>query len=685
MSDYADLELSLHRREAGYAVEMRFSQPDSDAEIRLGQGQPISAQLDVAALQMLITDPAAYGKALAQALFADANLLAAFAQARASAQSLKAPLRIRLVIGSSAPELNSLYWETLRDPQDNSPLFTGEQVFFSRYLSSLDWRPVNLRSKSDLDALAAIANPSNLGDFSLEAVDVAGELERARQSLGSIPVTPLTANDKKRCTLNAIIERLRSGAEILYLVAHGALIKGEPWILLEDEEGKVARTSGLDLVTRIKELEELPRLIVLASCQSAGKGTGDALQALGPKLAEAGVPAVVAMQGSVSMDTVAKFMPVFFAELQKDGLIDRALAVARGTVRERSDYWMPLLFMRLKSGRIWYVPGFGEEGGGFEKWPSILSSIENGRCTPIIGSGLTDPLFGSMRDIARHWADTYRFPLAPYQRDVMPQVAQYLAVNQNPTFPRDALKDFIRKTIQQRFADSLPADLKQPRAPLDKLIEKAGAKLAEKLPNEQHKVLASLPLPLYITTSFDNLMADALTAAGKKPEVVICPWNEFVDQAASVFTREPNYIPSPDRPLVYHLFGHFSQPDSLVLTEDNYFDFLIGATSNKALIPSVVRAALVNSALMILGFQLDDWSFRALFRIIMGQQGGGFRSRYAHVGVQVDPDESRSLDTDRTRKYLEHYFDEADINLYWGRSEDFVAELNKQWSQPAGS
>jgi len=47
MTSYADLELGLHRREGGsYAVEFRFSQPESDADIRLGQGNPVLAQFD---------------------------------------------------------------------------------------------------------------------------------------------------------------------------------------------------------------------------------------------------------------------------------------------------------------------------------------------------------------------------------------------------------------------------------------------------------------------------------------------------------------------------------------------------------------------------------------------------------------------------------------------------------------
>jgi hypothetical protein len=40
------------------------------------------------------------------------------------------------------------------------------------------------------------------------------------------------------------------------------------------------------------------------------------------------------MQGNITMHTVAQFMPVFFQELQRDGQIDRALAVAREASQE---------------------------------------------------------------------------------------------------------------------------------------------------------------------------------------------------------------------------------------------------------------------------------------------------------------------------------------------------------------
>src|SRR5262245_25236446 len=331
---YADLEIGLHRRDGdAYAVEMRFSHPDSDADIRLVQDMAL-VRFDAARLREEVLDPLAYGAVLSESLFAAPTIQTAFNQARSSAQSLDVPLRVRLFIGPTAPELHSLRWETLRDPQDGSPLLTGEQIYFSRYLSSGDWRPVRLRPKGTLRALVVIANPTELPAYRLAPIDVEGELSRAEAGLDMIPITALASPGS--ATLDNICEHLREAYDILYLACHGALVRDEPWLWLENETGGVARVAGAELATRLKELQERPRLVVLASCQSAGSGeearTDDAgaLAALGPRLAEAGIPAVLAMQGNVSMQTIAQFTPVFFKELQRDGQIDRAIAVARG-------------------------------------------------------------------------------------------------------------------------------------------------------------------------------------------------------------------------------------------------------------------------------------------------------------------------------------------------------------------
>ena len=680
MTEFADLEIGLHRRDIGaYAVEFRYSQPGSEAEVRLDQSQPAHIALDPEELAKLEYDPDAYGRRLTQFFFADQRVEAAFAQARANAQSQGAPMRLRLIIGSSAPELNGIVWEMLRDPQDGSPLSTNENVLFSRYLSSMDWRPIRLRAKGELHALVVVANPSDLAEYNLAPIDVQGEVKRARTGLADIRVTVLSPpGSEARSTLNNLFDSLRTEeVDVLYFVCHGAMVKEEPWMWLEDDHGRAARASGIELVTRLKELQARPRLVVLASCESAGAGTGAALSALGPRLAEAGIPAVLAMQGKISVQTVTEFMPVFFRELERDGQIDRAVAVARSAVRQRPDHWMPALFMRLKSGRIWYVPGFGDERDVFEKWQSLAGFIHDKTCTPILGPGLNEPILGSNRDMAMRWAEKHGFPLAPQDRDVLPRVAQYIITRQSSAYLTVAYREAVRDEIMARFEDILPDELRQAnswyRTDLARALDVVTTQVWEDNPEHPYRLLAQLRLPLYITASTLDFMSRALVEAGAEPVVRICPWNKWIPREKVIYEETP----TPERPLVYHLFGHQSVPNSFVYAEDRYFDYLIGVTLNRDLIPTAVRAALNSTSLLFLGLQMDDWEFRVFFRFLVAQAGRELLKFYTHAAAQIEPEEERIVDVNRARKYLEEYFEGENIAIYWGKSEEFLKALKQ--------
>jgi hypothetical protein len=351
MADFAQLELTLRLlSDQNYALDMHYRAPSSDADVEPLQGRLAVVQLDFASLDQASYDLDRYSQLLTEGLFADERSRAALGQVQAA--SGETPVRVRLRIDPSAAELHRLRWETLRDPQTGSPLCTSERILFSRYLSSDDWRPVSPVPISELRTLAVVANPSNLPGYKLAPVDVEGELGRIRTALGDLPLITLPDDNSQRATLANLMAHLREKVDVLYLACHGTLRGDEPWLWLEDDAGRVARLSGSELILSLAGLEHLPRLIVLASCESAAPGQAGALSALGPRLSEIGTPAVLAMQGSISMETVTHFMPVFFAELNKDGQIDRAVAVARGAVRHRPDAWMPVLFCRLASGRI---------------------------------------------------------------------------------------------------------------------------------------------------------------------------------------------------------------------------------------------------------------------------------------------------------------------------------------------
>jgi len=683
MTSSFEIEITLHKAEPDYQVDLRFNRSDSEADVAPIRG---NAKFEIEELTALSEDREEYGKLLHKNLFSDPKILERFVIACALAEDSEMPLRLRLYIAPDAAALHLLCWEALRDPKSGELLVTRERFLFSRFISNEDFRPVRFRARDELRALVVIANPSNLSTYTpggrpLAPLDVAGETSRANTSLGTVPVTIISAPGE--ATLNGIVRKLREGYDILYLICHGALIEGEPRLYLEDEEGKGAIVPGSKLVTRMSELKQRPRLVVLASCQSAGTGaeaqTTDlgVLAGLGPQLAQAGIPAVIAMQGNVTMRTVETFMPLFFAELQKDGQVDRAMAVARGAVRDWEDWWMPVLFMSLKQGQIrWYTPGFRGEND-FERWKSLVNNICNGNCTPIIGSGMLESFAGSFREIARDWATTHKYPMAGSEREQLPLVAQYLVVNQGETtYARDEFRKALKAGVLRNYGHDLSPQ--QQGGLVEEVISAAGAVRREQEAAEPHKVLASLNLPVYLTTNPDNLLADALFEVGKKPHVVLCP----KDYDPTIPPQEEQtYRATKDEPLVYHLFGHLREPDSVVLTQDDYFDYLIEVTKTKDIIPKIVRSSLTNTALLFLGFQMSDWDFRVFFRSIKNQEGGARRKRFSHVAVQIDPEQERLTDAARARKYLESYFLDTQISIYWGSAEDFLSELQRQMKQ----
>jgi hypothetical protein len=87
-----------------------------------------------------------------------------------------------------------------------------------------------------------------------------------------------------------------------------------------------------------------------------------------------------------------------------------------------------------------------------------------------------------------------------------------------------------------------------------------------------------------------------------------------------------------------------------------------------------VLGALVDSALLVPGFRIDDRQFCVLFHSLLDQPGNTMRDDHPHISVQIHPEEGRILDPRRAREYMERYYDEAKIRLFWGTVEDFISQ-----------
>jgi hypothetical protein len=367
---------------------------DSQNQLTLSFTHPLSKQLTIAKGSLALPaflgnadyDPEAvlaHGRGLRDALLNcrnvhDAFLTALNATVRATPPL---PLNIHLVLPkpSASPSLHKLAWETLLEPgSGDQPLLGRSNAYFTRYIQTTEpISPPPIRPR----ALVLIANPERLATEKIEAagvrlhpVKVAEELARARLSLRALTTDAITSQPGQKGL--ASLDRLQAalndpGKEayhILYLVCHGAHYGGKSQLWLDQLDGKpvdaqllVDALQGLDPTRR-------PRLVVLAACQSAGQPeTGvessvdhGQLAAIGPRLVEqAGIPAVVAMQGNVYMRSIEGMMPAFFQELVRSGRVDRAMAAARGRMRiqtnplMRAQWRVPVLFSCLADGQLW--------------------------------------------------------------------------------------------------------------------------------------------------------------------------------------------------------------------------------------------------------------------------------------------------------------------------------------------
>jgi hypothetical protein len=271
-------------------------------------------------------------------------------------------------------------------------------------------------------------------------------------------------------------------------------------------------------------------------------------------------------------------------------------------------------------------------------WDVLIRRIKDGRCTPFLGAGAAYPTLPLGSEIAREWAEEYNYPLDNPSNLV--EVAQYLAVKFDPLFPKER--------ILERLAKISPPDFNSPE--------------------ESHGVLADLPLPIYLTTNYDDFMVRALRSRYKDARRELCRWNESIRGEPSVFDSDFN--PTVANPVVFHLHGH-TTPESLVLTEDDYLSFLANTASTPNLLPIRIQAALDRSTCLFIGYRLADWNFRVLFQ--------GLRPRLKVLSIAVLKPPGDSEAARNQQEYLSRYYAHMDLEVYWGTAKEFCADLRQRW------
>jgi len=272
-------------------------------------------------------------------------------------------LRVRLHLNTDAPELHTLPWELLCTPEVGAAenfLAAAGDTPFSRYLATGGpiTGPVE---QMPLKLLVAIAAPADLTTHGLSVIDADLERRTLAEALAFIPPERLALSFVDGpVTLAALQDALQQDVHILHIVAHGAFDHTSQTALLyladaqnrtqalrEDELRAVVASSGASL-----------RLVYLSSCETAARSAGDAWRGLAPQLLAAGVPAVLAMQEKVGMQSARAFAATFYQALLATGYVDWASNHARAALLAANlpGASIPVLLSRLADNHLFLVP-----------------------------------------------------------------------------------------------------------------------------------------------------------------------------------------------------------------------------------------------------------------------------------------------------------------------------------------
>lgn len=254
-------------------------------------------------------------------------------------------LRIRLRLPEDS-DLHMRPWEFLFDTESREFLAVHEHTPLVRYLPVAQPIPP-ITVEGPLRVLVALSSPTDhprldivreweILCHALEPSITAGQLELRR-----VP---------GRCTFDNLRDSLRHfGAHIFHFVGHG--IPGA--LVLEQESGKGLEMEATHLRSAFPS-GALPRLIVLNAC--SGAITQDVpFSGLAQGFLRQGVPAVVAMQASITDDAAMIFTRYFYRDLVEIGAVDASLTEARLRMQGNGhpiEWGTPVLYMRALSGQL---------------------------------------------------------------------------------------------------------------------------------------------------------------------------------------------------------------------------------------------------------------------------------------------------------------------------------------------
>jgi hypothetical protein len=351
MPAYQDFFVTVSGSQGDYTVEARGPGEISVSPLpfTLKEGDELREELDrIREGQAPSRDRMeSIGGLLHRALFTG-RIGHAFARAH---DGLPEGANLRLKLAIRPPELNSLPWELLYDPDRNYFLAARLTCPIVRFIES-DTPVGQLSAPSPLRVLYVQAQPGDRTPLDLTASEKA-----LRQALGaSAEITVVRA-----ATASALRESLHHPYHILHYDGHAFFDpeRGEGYLCLEDQWGETHLVSGEMLAAYLAGTTV--RLVVLMACETAMDSSQKRFSGIAHHLMRSSsLPAAAAMQFDIEDRAAIAFTRGFYGALADDYPVDAATVEGRKAILETrggdpfatSAWATPVLFMRSTDGDI---------------------------------------------------------------------------------------------------------------------------------------------------------------------------------------------------------------------------------------------------------------------------------------------------------------------------------------------
>ena len=337
---------------AGRTVTSTFSLPMTSGrleEIVVNLGRSGLREIAPDDVQLAHTDALQLGTDLDAALFDDV-IGPAYAEAERVAAVDRRGVRLTLSLGGT-PELLGVPWEMLY--RRRRFLASQRHTPIVRYLEVGDIPPP-LPIDGPTRVLGVVASPSGLAPL-----DVADERARVAKALdgmierGLVELEwcdPATPRSLRHCLADGTFH-------ILHFVGHSDFDASGNGVLylLDEDDGTPAPVTDNVLTALLGDQTSL-RLVVLNSCKGARTSLTDPFSGIATGLVALGLPAVVAMQFSISDEAAIVFADELFTSLiGRQYAIDAAVSEARKAVFaevNEIEWATPVLFLRTFDGLL---------------------------------------------------------------------------------------------------------------------------------------------------------------------------------------------------------------------------------------------------------------------------------------------------------------------------------------------